>query len=157
MLVSNVAEEPNLLLRRKHGHAECVDRSVTKAFVVEATAAVEPAEIALVGLASEEAQISNLKVREELAVIVVTAAVLVQQPLKVRLWVDQLRVCIDKGASARPQRWEGARIVEDVHVEAILHIVVSHEAEHIVVDVAEEVHLGKDTKIRAWSPCMWHA
>lgn len=40
-----------------------------------------------------------------------------------------------------PKRRKGACIVQDVHVEAVLEIVVLHEAEDIVVNIAEVMHL----------------
>ena len=48
---------------------------------------------------------------------------------------------IDEGAGARPQRREGPCVVEDVHIETIFHVVVTHESEDIVINVAKEVDL----------------
>ena len=48
---------------------------------------------------------------------------------------------IDEGACAGPQRREGPRVVEDVHIETVFHVVVTHESEYIVIDVTEEVDL----------------
>ena len=51
-------------------------------------------------------------------------------------------MCVDEGAGARPETWKGSGIIEDVHVEAVLHVVVAHETEDVVVDIAVEVDLG---------------
>ena len=40
-----------------------------------------------------------------------------------------------------PERWEGTRVVEDVHVEAILEVVVANEAKDIIVDITVIVYL----------------
>lgn len=59
--------------------------------------------------------------------------------------MDEFGVCVDEGAGSGPEGGEGAGVVEDVHVEAVFHVVVAHEAEDVVVDVAEEVDLsGKE-------------
>lgn len=34
-----------------------------------------------------------------------------------------------------------ASIIENVHIEAVLHVVVAHEAEHVVINVTEKVDL----------------
>lgn len=36
MLITNISEEPDLALWCEHSHAQSMDRSITKAFVVEA-------------------------------------------------------------------------------------------------------------------------
>ena len=46
-----------------------------------------------------------------------------------------------KSPRSGPEGGKGASIVEDVHVETVFHIVVSHESEHIIVDVAEIMNL----------------
>ena len=149
MLVANVAEPPLAVLRQEHGNAEGMDGRVTEPFIEEATAAVEPVEIRLVAVGAEEIQGSDLEVGEELAVIVVTAssAVGVKQPIEVSVRVDEFRMCVDEGAGAGPERREGAGVVEDVHVEAVFEIVVAHEAEDVIVDVAEEVDVRFDAPV----------
>ena len=47
-----------------------------------------------------------------------------------------------EGTSSGPEGGKGACVVKDVHIEAVFQIVVSHEAEDIVVDVAEVVDLN---------------
>ena len=106
MLVPNVSEEPDFALRHKHGHAERVDGRVSEALVVEAAAAVEPLEVFLVGLATEEAEISDFEVGEELAVVVVPSVEGVEEPIQVGFRVYQLRVRVDEGHGPRPERWE---------------------------------------------------
>lgn len=49
---------------------------------------------------------------------------------------------IDKRSSPRPEGRKRTSIVEDVHVEAIFHLVIAHEAENVVIDITEEVNLS---------------
>ena len=53
----------------------------------------------------------------------------------------QLWVRVDERAGSRPEGGKGASIVEDVHVESVLHVVIAHKAEDVVVNVAKEVDL----------------
>ena len=57
---------------------------------------------------------------------------------------------VDKGSSSRPERREGASVIKDVHVKAILHTVVSHEAKDVIVNVAEEMNLGSGISDGSW-------
>lgn len=50
---------------------------------------------------------------------------------------------IDERACTRPEGREGASVIEDVHVETVLHVVITHEAEDVVVNVAEKVNLAE--------------
>lgn len=144
VLVADIPEEPDFALGDEHGDAQRVDRGISEALVVEAAAAVEPVEIFLVGLASEEVEIANFEVGEELAVVVIAVVARVEQPVQVCFGVDELWVCVDERACSRPQRGEGTGVVKNVHVEAVFHVVVPHETKNVVVDVAEEVDLSED-------------
>lgn len=141
MLIPNIPEEPDLALGHEHGHAQGMDRSIAKSFIVEASASVQPIEVLLIRFASEEVETANLEIGEELTIVIVTAIARVKQPVKVGVGMDELRMRVDEGARPRPERGKGARVVEDIHVEAVLHIVVAHEAEDVVIDVTEIVDL----------------
>ncbi len=65
----------------------------------------------------------------------------IKQPAEVSFWVDQLGVCVDERTGARPQGRKGASVVKNVHIEAVFHVVITHEAENVIVNVAEEVNL----------------
>ena len=54
---------------------------------------------------------------------------------------------VDEGHCSTPQARETARVVEDVHGEAVLYVIIPHESKHVVVDVAEVVHVGLDAPI----------
>lgn len=141
MLIPDIPEEPNLALGYEHGHAQGMDRGIAKSFIVEASASVQPIKVLLVRFASKEVEAADLEVGEELTVVVVTTVARVKQPVKVGIGVDEFRMRVDEGAGAGPERGKGARVVQNIHVEAVLHIIVAHEAEDIVVDVTEIVDL----------------
>ena len=141
MLIADIPEEPDLALGHEHGHAQGMDRSIAKSFIVEASASVQPIKVLLVCFASKEVEAANLEIGEELAIVVVAAIARVKQPVEVGVRVDEFRMRVDEGTSPGPERGKGARVVEDIHVEAVLHVVVAHEAEDVVVDVTEIVDL----------------
>lgn len=148
VLVSNISEEPYLALRYEHGHTQSMYRRISKSLVVEAASSIQPVKVSFIRFAAEEVQIPNLEVREELAVVVVSAIVGVKQPVQVGIRMYQLWMGVDERASARPERRKGASVVEDIHVETVFHVVIAHEAEDIVVNVAEEVDLEKANQYR---------
>ena len=141
MLVADVPEKPNLAFGHKHGNTERVNWSITKSFIVEAPSSIQPVEIFLVGLTTKVIQAADFKVGEKLAVIVITAIMRIEKPIQIRLRMDIFRMSVDKRTSAWPKRRKRAGVVKDIHVEAVFHIVVSHKAENIVVNVAKEVNL----------------
>lgn len=148
MLVTHVAEVPGAAARAgEQGDGERVHGGVAEALVVEARDArpVEVLEEARVGLGAEEAQVADLEVAEKLAVVVLARAV--DEPGEVGVRVHQVRVLAHEVARDLPEAGEGARVVEDVHVEAVDQVVVAQEAEGIVGDVAEEVHVRLDAPV----------
>ena len=62
VLIANVSKEPDLALGYEHGHAQSVDRRITKSFVVKPAASVKPVEVFLIGFAPEVVEVANLKV-----------------------------------------------------------------------------------------------
>ena len=141
MLIPNISEKPDLALGHEHGDAQGMDGSIAKSFIVEASASVQPIKVLLICFASKEVEAADLEVGEELTIVVVTAIARVKQPVEVGVGMDEFRMRVDEGASPGPEGGKGACVIEDVHVEAILHVVVAHEAEDVVVDVTEIVDL----------------
>ena len=141
MLIPHIPEEPNLPLRHEHRHAKRMNRRISEPLVVKSTPAIQPLEILLVRLSPEEVEGSDLEIGKELAIIIIARIVVVEQPVEVRVRVDKLGMGVYEGAGARPEGREGARVVEDVHVEAVFEVVVAHEAEDVIVYVTEEMDL----------------
>lgn len=96
MLVSNISEEPSLVLWDKHCHAQRMYWSVAESFIVEASTSIQPVKVLLICLASEKIQITDLEIRKELAIVVVAAVARIQKPIQVSVRMDQLRVGIDE-------------------------------------------------------------
>jgi hypothetical protein len=80
-----------------------------------------------------------------LAVVVV--ACLVQQPIQLRIRMKHIRVLGYEVTSLSPETGKGASVVEDIHVEAVLDLVISGKAEDIVVYVAEEMNIWLDAPV----------
>ena len=120
---------------------------ISKPLVVEASSAIQPIKVSFIRLAAKEIEVSNFEIREKLAIVIVSAVVGVEQPVQVGIRMYQLRMRIDERAGARPEGRKGASVVENVHVETVLHVVVAHEAEDVVVNVAEEVDLAESMSV----------
>ena len=100
MLVADIPEKPRLRFRQEHRGRKRVDGRVAETFVVEPAQGVEVLEVFLVGLAAEEVQVADLEVAEELAVVVV--ACVVEQPVEICVWVEQVGVFEDEVSRLRP-------------------------------------------------------
>ena len=87
MLVSDISEKPYLAFRHEHGNTQSMYRRITKSLVVKATSSVKPIKVSLIRFAAEEIETSNLEIREELAVVVVSAVVGIEQPVQVSVGV----------------------------------------------------------------------
>lgn len=147
MLVSNIPKEPNLALRYEHSHTQSVYRRISKSLVVEASPSIQPVKVSFIRFAAEEVQVTNLEVGEELAIVVVSTIVGIKQPVQVGIRVYQLWMGIDERAGSRPEGRKGASVIKNVHVETVFHVVIAHEAENVVVNVAEEVDLAESMSV----------
>ena len=88
MLIPNIPEEPDLVLRYEHRHAECMYRRISKSLVVEAPTSVQPLEIHIVCLSTKEIEVSNFKIGEELAIVIVATVVSIEKPVEICFWMD---------------------------------------------------------------------
>jgi len=88
MLIPHVPKKPDLALRHKHGHTKRMYRRISKPLIVEPSASIQPLEVLLIGFTTEEAQIADFEIREELTVVVVAAVERVKQPVQIRLRVN---------------------------------------------------------------------
>ena len=87
MLVSDISKKPYLAFRHEHSNTQSMYGRITKSLVVEATSFVKPIKVSLIRFAAEEIETSNLEIREELAVVVVSAIVGIEQPVQVSVGV----------------------------------------------------------------------
>lgn len=104
MLVPNIPKEPDLALRHKHRHTQRMNRCISKPLVVEPATSIQPVEILLICFPTEVVQVTDFEVREELAIVVVAAVVWIKEPVQISFRMDELWMCIDEGACARPER-----------------------------------------------------
>lgn len=138
----------------KQSESDTVNRCVAPSFVEESARAVEVVEIIFVGLAPPEAHIGNLEVTPEVAgrvavclPVVFRPADGVRQPRHGAVLVKVLRVVRHELDRLGPERRDRGWGVVQVDGEAVRLVVVLHEPENIVVDVAEEVHLWLDPPV----------
>lgn len=164
MRVPDVTKVPDAALREKQADTESMDGGVAEALVVESTSSVKMFKVRSMLLTAEESKRSDLEVGVKLAVVVlktvedfvvvivflvwlgrtynaISLQRVLEQPFIVGILVDQILVALDKSLGPVPQRWERSGIVENGHVESVRHVIVAHEAENIVIDVATEIDL----------------
>ena len=96
MLVSNIPKEPYLALRHEHSHTQSMYGRISKSLVIEATSSIQPVKVSFIRLAAKEVQVPDFEIREELAVIVVSAIMGVKQPVQVGIRMYQLRVGVNE-------------------------------------------------------------
>lgn len=154
MLIPNVAEPVNLALVLKQTQRDTVHGSVAPAFVKEAASLVEVLKVLLVDLAAPKLHVGDFKVAPEVAgrealcgLVVLGTLDVVRHPLVGTVLVDIVRVLGEELLRLGPQRRQRLGVVVQVDGEAVCLVIVLHVAEDIVVDVAEEVHLGLDAPV----------
>lgn len=140
MLIAYILEKPYLLPRREHGHTKGMDGRVAEPFIVEPAPLIQVFKVLVVRFGAEEVEVADLKVGEELAVVVFACSG-VDEPGEVGARVEEVRERGDEGEGLWPEGGEGAGVVEDVHVEAVDEGVGGHEGKGVVGDGAEEVDL----------------
>lgn len=133
-------------------------RRIPPPLVEEPPRAIQMLEILLIRLAPPEVHVRDLEVAPEMARRVsvripemVWPAILVRQPALRVVPREILRVLGDELERLGPQRRDALGRVVQVDGEAVGLVVVLHVAEDVVVDVAEEVHLGLDAPV---PPCV---
>lgn len=141
MLIPNISKEPDLALRCEHSHAQSVHWRIPKAFVVETASFVQPVEVGFVSFATPEVEGADFEVGEELAVVVLVAVGGFEEPAEICFRVDKMGVSCGESHCSSPKRGKRACIVKNIHVKSVLHVVIPHESEYVVVDVAEIMNL----------------
>lgn len=146
MVICDVVEEMYLLLLEHKSSGDGVDRRVTPALVEETTGMVQGGEVVDVGIGAEPIQVADLEVGPEMAVVVRLSIVLAD-PLQ-RVSVDNvLGVYRGEVLDSIPQRGDGLDVFVQAEGEAVLLLVVGHELERVVVDVAVQLDAGLDAPV----------
>lgn len=138
----------------KETKSNAVYGGVTPALVEKATGAVKVVEVVFVGLTAPEVHVCDLKVAPEVAcrvavrlAVMLRALLLVCEPVERVVGMLVLGVLSQELFSLGPQGRDRLRRIVEVDGEAVSLVVVLHKAEDVVVDVAEEVHLGLHSPI----------
>ena len=138
----------------KKTQCDAVYGGVTPTLVEKATGAIQVVEIVLVGLTSPKVHVSNLEVAPEVTgrVAVCLPSVIrpsdvVSQPVHGVVLMDVLGVLGYELEGLGPESRNRFGGVVEVDGKAIGLVVVLHEAEDVVIDIAEKVNLGLDTPI----------
>lgn len=132
-------------------------RGIAPSLVEEATGAVQVLEVCRVRLTAPERKTANLKVRPEVAGavsvcggVVGGAVRAVRHPAECAVRVEVLVDVVAFGEEALrlgPERRDGEGGVVEIDGEAVRLVAVLHVAEDVVVNVAEEVHVGLDAPV----------
>lgn len=124
-------------------------RRVPPPLVEKPARPIQMLEIILIRLAAPEFHVCDFKIAPEMTrAVAVRFKVMIWSPLAVlhplprTVLVEILGVGGDEFFGLGPERGDGLRGVVQVDREAVGFVVVGHVAEDVVVDVAEEVHLG---------------
>ena len=154
VVVGNILEEVNLFLLEKKTSSNRVDRSITPSLVEETAVLVKRLEEIEVRLAAEPGQATNLKVGPlenvsfrsskylkltyEMALVVVFTAIVTEEAHRVAL-SNVLGVVLHELLGASPESGNGVDVLVERKNETVLLVVLVHDAERIVVNVAEEL------------------
>ena len=138
----------------EESETDTVDGRIAPALIEETTGSVEMVEVVLVCLAPPESHVANFEVAPEMACrvavrlgVVVRAADAISEPGHGIVLVDGIGVRSDELEGLGPKSFDGLGVIVEVDREAVGLVVVLHESEHIVIDIAEEVDVGLDAPI----------
>lgn len=128
--------------------------SIAPSLVEEASCAVQVVKVFLVGLTAPEVQVCDFKIAPEMAgavavclVVVLGPSVLVGEPVHGVVLVEVVVMAGEELDGFWPEGCNRLGRVVEVDGEAVGLVVVLHEAEDVVVDVAEEVDVWLDAPV----------
>ena len=133
----------------KQAQRNRMHRRIPPPLIEEPARAIQMVKIILIRPAPPKRQLGNLKITPKMAGAVAMGLFImrgpclaVDEPLHGVLGVQVLRVGGEELDGLGPERGDRLGRVVQVDVEAVRLVVVLHVAEDVVVDVAEELHLG---------------
>ena len=119
---------------------------VAPSLVEETASMVKRGEEVNVCVGTEPVEVANLEVGPEMAVVVGLAAVVTEELHGVVL-DDVLGVVLGEVLGGIPEGGDGLDVFVETESEAVLLLVLGHELEGVVVDVAVELDAGLDTPV----------
>lgn len=141
---------------REETDTERVYRRITPSLIEETTSIIQVLEVSLVFLTTEKIQVTNLEVRPEVTGGVSIAALsmfgprlVIGDPIQHVVVAQVGGVCGQESASLGPEGGDRLRSIVEADGETIGLVVILHVAEHIVVDIAEELDVGLDAPVVA--------
>src|SRR5690242_2732190 len=146
VVVGDVVEEVDLVFLEHKGCGERVDWRVTPALVEETAGVVEGLEVVDVGLGPQPIQVADLEVGPEVAVVV-GLAVVVADELHGVVLSNVLGEALGEVLGSFPESRDGLDIFVQTEGEAVLFLVLSHELEGIVINVAMHLDAGLNAPV----------
>jgi hypothetical protein len=141
VVIGDVVEEVDLVLLEHQGCSNRVDGGIAPALVEETAIVVEGFEVVDVGLGPEPVEIANLEIGPEVAVVV-GLAVIVADELEGVILGDVLGEGLGEVLGGVPEGGDSLDILVQTEGEAVLLLVLGHELEGVVVDVAVQLDAG---------------
>ena len=120
--------------------------SIAPSFVEETTSMVERGEEVDVGVGAEPVKVADLEVGPEVAVVVGLTAVVTKE-LHAVVLDNVLGVVLGEVLGGVPEGGNGLDVFVKTESEAVLLLVVGHELERVVVDVAVQLDAGLDAPV----------
>lgn len=146
VVVGNVVEEMNLFLLEHESSCNGVHRRVAPTLIEETTSVVQGSEVVDIGIGPEPIQIPNFEVGPEVAVVVRLAIVLAD-PFQRVAFDDVLGVDVCEILDRVPESRDGLDVFVQAKCKTVLLLVVGHELESVVVDIAVQLDAGLDTPV----------
>lgn len=138
----------------KETKSNTVHRCITPALIEEASSTVQVVEVRLILWRTPEAHVCDLEIAPEMAcrvavslAIVIRSSLLICQPLE-SIWLGLLVLVLGQELDClRPETRDRFWAVVQVDGESISLVIIAHEAEDIIVDIAEEVNVWLHTPV----------
>lgn len=146
VLISNIAEPMNLLISRKEAQRNTMYGSVTPAFVEKIARLIEIVKVVPICLRAPEIQVADFEIAPEMACAVAMGGLgvvgtqdRIREPV-VRVLVRAEGVAgmfFEEGRCCRPEGGYGFGVIVDIYSETIGFVILGHELENVVLDIAE--------------------
>lgn len=146
VIVRDVVEEVELVLVKHQASSNRVNGSVAPSLVEETTGVVQRGKEVDVCVRAQPVEVADLKVGPEMAVVVRLTTVVTEELHRVVL-DDVLREVLGEVLGGIPEGGDGLDIFVQAESEAVLLLVLGHELEGVVVDVAVELNAGLDAPV----------
>lgn len=146
VIVGDIIEEVDFVLVKGETGADGMDGRVAPALVEESAVLVQLVEEVGVGRAAQPIEVADFKVGPEVAVVVGFAVVVGEEGHAV-VRGDVFWVVLHEGLDAVPERRDRLDVFVEGEDEGVFLVVVGHELERVVVDVAVELDRGFNTPV----------